>query len=113
MCMQHFQSHTGVHLQKEKATKRYLWKEDEKDSCTTEVGVVAGGVIRLAVFWAAVAGWCAEACGAGAEAELVDTGACSTGILIRVELNKTGSILKRCIFKCRAWNLCLQLNLQT
>lgn len=81
MHMQHFQSHTGVYLQKDKAMKHYLWKEDEKDSCTTEV--VAGGVIRLAVFWAAVAGWCAEACGAGAEAELVDTGACSTGVLIK------------------------------
>lgn len=50
MCMQHFQSRTGVYLQKDKAMKHYLWKEDEKDSCTTEVGVAAGGVIRLAVF---------------------------------------------------------------
>lgn len=82
MCMQPSQSHTGAYLRKDKAMKHYLWKEDEKDSCATEV--VAGGVIRLAVFWAAEAGWCAEACGAGAEAELVDTGACSTGVLIRV-----------------------------
>lgn len=64
--------------------------------------MVAGGIIRLAVLWAAVAGWCAEASGAGAEAELVDTGACSTGVLIRVKLNKTRSILRRCVFTCRA-----------
>lgn len=37
-----------------KAMEHYLWKEDEKDSCTTEV--VAGAVIGLAVFGAAVAG---------------------------------------------------------
>lgn len=79
--MQHLQSHTKVHMQKDKAKKHYLWKEDEKDSCTTEV--VAGGVIILVVIWAAVAGWGAEACGTGVEAELVDTGACSTGVLIK------------------------------
>lgn len=46
--MQHFQSCTGEYLRKDKAMKHYLWKEDEKDSCTTEA--VAGGVIGLAVF---------------------------------------------------------------
>lgn len=34
--------------------EHYLWKEDEKASCTTEV--VAGAAIRLAVFGAAGAG---------------------------------------------------------
>lgn len=36
------------------AMERYLWKEDEKDSCTREV--LAGAVIGLAVPGAAGAG---------------------------------------------------------
>lgn len=75
MCMQHFQSQRGY-----KAMEHYLWKEEEKDSCTTEV--VAGAVIGLAVFWAAAAGWGAEACSAGA-AELGATGTCSIGVLVK------------------------------